>query len=176
MSSCTFIHEQKTLVEKRRKTKQWLGKEIILPDTLKTIYKGVILKTNDFSLVESKYKIVTRIWGNCHVCVDELNNWKPFLDSCLINHEISFLCYINVYNFEFENFLEYMYPAIKLDYPLFIDFDNIFINTNQIFIDDQDLHTMLLDSMNRVVIIGSPIKSKEMKQLYLKYFEFSKND
>lgn len=54
-----------------------------------------------------------------------------------------------------------------LNYPAFIDCNNVFIKKNSHLPSNTKLHTFLLDKSRNIKVIGSPIDNIEMKQLLL---------
>jgi len=114
-----------------------------------------------------KTKLVTRINGNCYPCIYELKIWTNFIErvykNC-INCELQFYFYIacndtNTFNIINNN-------EIGFNHPIMFDTKNDFhklnkLNENYLF------HTMLLDSLNRVILIGSPIMNEKLQELYI---------
>lgn len=141
---------------------KWIGKEINLVDTLSvydvrdnTFYKFDKLQLN------SK-KIAVYIDSNCFTCVEDFVRWKKIIED-LRHTDIQLLFYLHTT--DFEQVKKYLLRW-RFNYPVIIDRSNTFFNVNKI--SDKNLYkAMLLDKDNKVQIIGNPIVSKEIKELYL---------
>jgi hypothetical protein len=136
--------------------KEWIGKEIILPE----LYDNS--NQNAFS---GGLKVVAKINGNCYSCLMDLKKWKTFMENIPHKGKISFCFYLVISDSAVYKNLNK--KEIHFDHPVIYDEDNKFqkqnkLNSNSIF------HVMLLDSSNRVLLIGDPINNKKMTFLYKK--------
>lgn len=129
--------------------KKWIGKEIILPELCDNAIQ------NAFS---DGLKIVSRINGNCYSCLIKLKKWKTFMENIPSKERISFYFYLVISDSTVYTNLNN--EEIHFDHPVIYDEYNSFhklnkLNSNSIF------HVMLLDSSNRVLLIGDPIDSEK---------------
>ena len=56
------------------------------------------------------------------------------------------------------------------NYPIFYDYTDT-VNKINNFSKNKNLHTFLIDSTNKVKLIGNPLKSKKLLETYKKYIE-----
>lgn len=136
---------------------QWSEKKIYLP-----ICDSSIIKSDSFS--NTKIKIVSFLDGNCGVCIHDFLRWKNFVREYNINSEVEILIYVNTYNYD--GLIETLNPKEFSQFVFINDTNNIFFKINKLE-DDKMYHTFLLDSNNKVLIIGSPILNENIKYLYL---------
>lgn len=151
VSSC--VDSEK--VESKLLINEWSGKHIVLPHL-----------SNRFSYNE-KSKIVTRINGNCSQCIFKLKLWSDFLDeveSKACNCDIQYYFYIS--GADTSAFHAINESIIHFNYPVIFDTRNTFLRENN-FPKNSLFHTFLLDSTNRVILVGTPIMNSELQKLYI---------
>ncbi|MBR2195950.1 MAG: hypothetical protein IJ911_10090 [Salinivirgaceae bacterium] len=66
---------------------------------------------------------------------------------------------------------EASYSTKLHDYPIFIDTANQFYKLNPHIPDNKLMHSFLLDSEGKVVLVGNPIQNQAMFDLYKKTIE-----
>jgi hypothetical protein len=142
------------------------SKEFILPSNLPVLYKFYDPCFSDNPKQFEKFKICTSIWSDCKPCADELIEWDKQIANLNENHNVSFLFY--VYTSNYKIFMENIYPEMLLRCPIIIDTLNQFCTLNGIDPKDKLCNTFLLDENNKVLIIGNPLRSNEIRNLYLK--------
>ncbi|MDE5417925.1 hypothetical protein L3049_07885 [Labilibaculum sp. DW002] len=142
--------------------KYWMNRELVLPSD--TVIIGAIGRDFNLECIDNKeFKIVTRIDGDCSVCIDELLEWKKMVQDYGSELNLSFHFYVATNNFEI--FKKINKSTIRFPYPLIFDrLDDLRIKNN--LKKDKRFNTFLLDRDNRVVLIGNPIRNKKIKQLY----------
>ena len=135
---------------------EWIGKKIILPE----LYDNG--NQNAFS---DRLKIIAKINGDCYSCLINLGKWKTFMENIPYKEKISFYFYLvtsdsMVYKNLNKEKIHFNHPVIYDEYNKFQKQNKL--NSNSIF------HVMLLDSSNRVLLIGDPINNEKMTNLYKK--------
>lgn len=139
---------------------EWSGREVIVPDSMRLVNGEVFVKQpSDFTIVSYNGPKA------CSNCVLRLDKWHNFIE-------------------EIEDYSPYSVDVIMIssplkrkdvtttvrnthyDYPLLLDEGDRFLSSNQLP-EEPHLRTFLLDSNNRIVLIGNPLDLKEMKKLYL---------
>lgn len=142
------------------------GKIIQIPDSISVKELNIDSTYSHYSskeFINSKsFKIVTSINGDCHACVNQLTEWKSVI-SKFSDSNVRFLFFIyadNYARFELMNMHE-----INFEYPVVYDYNNDFTTNNKIP-DDYLLNTMLIDSHDKILVIGNPLKSQEILKLY----------
>ena len=145
--------------------KEWDGKEITFPTHSIFTIQGY--DTIPYKIPKSDYKVVVFVDSvGCISCKLQLPNWKKFM------HEVDSLCDGNVpfvFFFQSKNVRE-LRNILRRDsfsYPICIDTEDSFNKLNR-FPDVMTFQTFLVDSGNRVKVIGNPIHNLSVKELYLK--------
>lgn len=140
----------------RRQVKEMLGKEVHLPP-----YRTAA--GTDYT----KAKLVTRINGNCMPCIYKLSLWKPFIQKLDREYKVPVLFYVTVSD---TLLLKKVLSDIHFDYPIIIDYNDDFLKNNHLP-DNSILHTMLLDSTNRISLLGTPLNNMRLQKLYFERIE-----
>lgn len=141
----------------------WMGKEVILPG----LNKFNIQNSNPSGL-----KIVTRINGNCYSCLMQLKEWQIIKEDISQTVSIPFYFYIVVSDSTMYKILNKQ--EIHFNYPVIFDPFDEFRKLNRLE-DNSIFHSMLLDSNNRILLIGNPVNNMKMQNLY-KNIIVKKND
>jgi len=153
-NSCHRNHKLKELVN------SWVNREIILPTYLPfKIYGKDTIVSTDFT-----YKIINYIDTNdCMSCNLKLYEWRQLRNEIKNNRTgIIFIVHANNYD-EFETLLR----KNRADFLCIYDYDRDIQKLNN-FPNKKSLQTFLLDSNNKVLLIGNPIYNEKLRKLYIK--------
>lgn len=140
-----------------------LGKQITYPTEMPfIIYTGGTNFTEGYFSSDSlsnsnRFKILcTTDSSGCTGCKLQLDKWKSLMGE-LRPYAVEFLFFVHPKNVD-----DFKYIVLNEDFqqPLCLDVKNVFCNLNP-FIMNQ---VVLLDSNNRIVVIGNPIEDKEVKK------------
>ncbi|MCD7915804.1 MAG: DUF1573 domain-containing protein [Tannerellaceae bacterium] len=145
---------------------EWQGKEILFPENL--IFTQYVKDTVDYRIPESEYKILVFVDSlGCTSCKLQLEKWKTFISeiNTIMNGEVPFLFFFQSNNYEE---LYYLFKRERFDHPVCIDSMNEMDRLNN-FSYNPTFQTFLLNRANEVILVGNPIYSARMKDLYLKY-------
>lgn len=124
-----------------------------------------------FSITDTVYyyssenaKIVTYIDAQCQVCLLELGLWIDFIED---NKEanIDYLFYIHAE--DMNNVTEFL-EDIEFEYPVILDVQNNFFIDNKLSI-NKSFQTFLVDSKNKILLVGNPTQSSSIKKLYSRF-------
>lgn len=141
----------------------WQTKEILFPNNLKVKVYG---KDTICSIDNKKYKILNYIdTSGCTACQLKLYEWKLLkdeVDSLKLNTDFIFIVYLQDYRE-----LELMQCKNKFNVPLYYDLQDSFNKLNKLP-QFQTFRTFLLDTNNRVLLIGNPINNPKLWSLYKK--------
>ena len=154
--------------EKERMTRlvrEWNGKKILFP--INSVFTIQGNDTVSFAISRSSYKVVTHVDSiGCTSCKLQLLHWKAFMHDVdsLTKNSVRFMFY---FCHNDKRVLSYITRRDAFVYPVCMDTKDEFNKLNH-FPDDVAFHTLLLDSANRVVAIGDPIRNPKVKDLYLK--------
>lgn len=145
--------------------KEWNNKEIRFPDN--PVFTHYVTDTVPYRIPKSDYKVVVFVDSvGCISCKLQLPKWKEFM------HEVDSLSDGNVpFVFFFQtkdvSELRYILRRDNFSHPVCIDTEDSFNKLNR-FPDVMTFQTFLVDSGNRVKVIGNPIHNLSVKELYLK--------
>lgn len=145
--------------------KEWNNKEIRFPDN--PVFTRFVTDTVPYRIPKSDYKVVVFVDSvGCISCKLQLPKWKEFM------HEVDSLSDGNVpFVFFFQtkdvSELRYILKRDNFSHPVCIDTEDSFYKLNR-FPKEMMFQTFLIDSENRVKVIGNPIHNLSVKDLYLK--------
>ena len=145
--------------------KEWNNKEIRFPDN--PVFTRFVTDTVPYKIPKTDYKVVVFVDSvGCISCKLQLPKWKEFI------HEVDSLSDGNVpFVFFFQTKdvreLRYILRRDNFPYPVCIDTEDSFYKLNR-FPGEMMFQTFLVDSENRVKVIGNPIHNLSVKDLYLK--------
>ena len=145
-----------------RIVEEWKNKEVIFPDPLLVKVQGRDTILPDFQ--ERKYKILNYIdTSGCTECRMKLAEWqllKQEIDSLGYDVDILFVAWVHNYDE-----LEILQRANRCQLPFLYDPQGDMQKINQ-FPAEPAFQTFLLDSLNRVLLIGSPVENDKIWTLY----------
>lgn len=119
---------------------------------------------------KSQIKIITYIDGGCGSCLYDLENWKRLIILPQLK-DVSFMFYVKCYD---RNQLISVLQEINFSYPVIVDATNRFYEVNNLNT-DKTYQTFLVDGNNKVLIVGNPLYSKQIENLYLRNIVGSSN-
>lgn len=115
--------------------------------------------------------LITTINVSCATCILELNKWRFFKEK---NESEKFslmpICYSKD-NFEMIKYLFESGEIETLDFPIYFDKGNQFIELNKNFLDDNNNITILVDKEYKVLVQGNPLSNNKLMNEYLKYLK-----
>lgn len=156
-----------------RLVQEWNGKEIRFPSH--PVFTRFVTDTVPYRIPKNDYKVVVFVDSvGCISCKLQLPKWKEFM------HEVDSLCEGKVsFVFFFQSAdvkeLRYILRRDGFSLPVCIDADDSFNSLNH-FPGEMMFQTFLVDSENRVKVIGNPIHNLSVKDLYLKELAGIKSD
>ena len=156
-----------------RLVQEWNGKEIRFPSH--PVFTRFVTDTVPYRIPKTDYKVVVFVDSvGCISCKLQLPKWKEFM------HEVDSLCEGKVaFVFFFQSAdvkeLRYILRRDGFSLPVCIDADDSFNSLNH-FPGEMMFQTFLVDSENRVKVIGNPIHNLSVKDLYLKELAGIKSD
>lgn len=151
---------------------EWKNKEVILPDPLFLKVQGRDTVLPDFQF--RKYKILNYIdTSGCTECRLQLPAWeklKQEMDTLGYDVDIIFVAWVRNYEE-----LEILQHANDCQLPFLYDPEGEIQKINH-FPAEPSLQTFLLDSLNRVLLLGSPIENDRIWTLYQRLLSDSHKD
>ncbi|MCH7412816.1 hypothetical protein MM213_04910 [Belliella sp. R4-6] len=110
---------------------------------------------------ETGYKVIKLITTECAACFLEMEDWSSFISSKKLNSELEiYFIATGKRNDYFDHVMKnYNYP-----FTIYIDEKNSFIDLNNLNFYSRE--TFLLDSENKISLIGSPVANELVYDLY----------
>ncbi len=160
--SCNMQNNNKRI---ERTVKQWYGRKIVFPDSLQLLQNNKLIVVDSTFFNYSHLKIITIVSGECEMCVEDIKRWFTFYDEIKEQDQETELYFV-IENINFDYFMSVYYPEIPDNFKLIIDRDKRFYFKNEM--EDLTYNTFLLNHDNEIILLGSPLFSKEFKKLYTK--------
>ena len=148
-----------------RTVEQWQGRTVQMPEG--AVFTVQARDTVAMDVYAPAYKVLVYVDSTgCTSCRLQLHEWKKFIaevDSATGGH-VPFLFFLSP-----KSVKEARYITRRDDftYPICVDMQNRLDSLNH-FPEEEMFHTFLLDSDNRVAVIGNPIHNRSVRDLYMK--------
>lgn len=139
---------------------EWQGKEILLPDVMTDVMTGDTIDLEDADFIILNYVDSS----GCTSCKMRLILWHEFLCSLdtLTNATMEALTIVNAPD---ARELTALIQRDDYSYPVFLDSID-WTNATNIFPDDANFHTFLLDRNRKIIALGNPIFNTKVAALY----------
>ncbi len=164
MSSC----EKKQEKNLKSVTELTIGTKLMIPSNL-TLYNHPSSGYNVDSteIANSKYKIYSHINVSCSTCLEEISLWADIITS-FKSYQVPVILICSSHdNFELIMHLFETNKIKNFSYPIFFDLDDDYIEKNKFMDKENHFKTVLTDSENKILLLGNPIYSKKIKEMYL---------
>ena len=158
--------------DNRRKTNiskvltEWIGKEIQFPDHVQCFFSGrdTVLDLCAESF-QKEFKILLYVDSTgCSDCRLKLNQWKQLIaeTDSLYPDKVGFLFFFQPKSLKG---MEYIFVRDRFDYPVLMDVKGEINDMNR-FPTEMQYQCFLLDSNNKVLLIGNPTTNRKIWELY----------
>lgn len=146
-----------------------LGKELFIPEDLESYTPFQPYATDSIQLANSSLKLYSHINTSCSTCLEDIDKWFSFASEVKkYKIPIILICKSDKDNFESIKYLCETNKIKKFPFPFFLDIKDNYVNKNPFMNASKDFETVLTDKNNTILLIGNPLHSNEMKELYLK--------
>lgn len=145
--------------------KEWYGKEVKFPD--RPVFTLYGKDTVDYSIPQSPYKVLVYVDSTgCVDCKLQLQKWQELIKytNSISNGEIPFLFFF--FPKDYKELCQF-FKRDLFDIPVCIDFKGELNKLNN-FPPLPQFHTFLLDKDNKVIVIGNPVHSMDIRSMYIK--------
>lgn len=145
---------------------EWNSRKIILPDTIIYYKYGIeLVNFND----SSSYKILCYTnRDGCMSCKLKLSDWKQFINKLnSLPYKVPIIFVMNTDNIMD---LRKLLRDENFSYPILIDTKD-YVNTINRFPTNPRFQTFLLNQKNEVILIGNPVYSQAIEDLYLTFLK-----
>jgi len=112
--------------------------------------------------------VVYRDSSSCSPCyVKSLDEWKGFLSE-FRKGEMGLIFVLQPVKSELPS-LKAIIKNRHYDFPVYVDTTGCFMGKNKQIPKDRIFHCMLLDNNNQVVVVGNPLKNKDVNKIMVEY-------
>ena len=139
---------------------EWQGKEIVFPEVMTDFLSG-----DTIDLSDADFTIFTYVDSvGCSGCKMKLSLWKEFLNSLdsIAYSDVNFIMVVNGAN---KQNLSNLVKIYSFEYPIYVD-EMHRITKKYSLSESSTLQTFLLDKDMKVMAIGNPIYSSDIKRMY----------
>jgi hypothetical protein len=162
-NNASNIDTLKTIIEKA------IGNKLILPKDLELYQPFTNYELDSLQIKNANLKIYKVINASCGNCVNNVNRWNLFSKELDKYGVPVILVFRSTDNFELlKNIITNMNEINSFPYPFFLDNENKFVKSNSFMTESDSFMTVLTDKNNSILLIGNPLNSQEIKELYLK--------
>ena len=146
--------------------RQVIGSKIEIPVQLITLKDSILYveETNALNLKNNGHRIISMISGDCMACVESLNKWDSFIKKHNDHPNVNVYHIITVS--DLRHFMKNIYSKINRNATLHIDTSHYMFQYNNLP-DNPSLHTFLVDKNNKILLVGNPIHSPALEELYI---------
>lgn len=145
-----------------------IGKKLILPDSLSAYKPFTNYIADGVEMANAAIKIYSHINASCPTCIRDIVLWNSIIPYFSKYKVPVILVCESKDNFELVKYFHESGEIKSFSYPLFFDLKNEYIKSNKFMKESQQFETVLTDKENNILLLGNPIRSKEMKELYIK--------
>jgi hypothetical protein len=161
-----FLHTRNSITNRM---KELYGMKVFLP-VEEMLLISPIDKEYTFD-VEAKYKMVVFYDSlSCSPCAyNNMYIWNDFIEEVhKANERVEFYFIMNPSKDNLNSLFQAMQSPSSFSEFILIDTLNAFTKANKMLPAEQIYHCMLLDSRNRIKLIGDPTRSNHLRDLYFK--------
>ncbi len=113
---------------------------------------------------DNGFMIITLINAECSTCIENINSWNEWDVNYNSGNGVLMIPYSSD---RLESFTYLMSVEPTLQQTFYLDRNNKFKEVNGIS-EDQTYHTFLVDEEYKVILVGNPVLSEGISDLYLK--------
>ncbi|HRW61978.1 MAG TPA: hypothetical protein P5132_00750 [Bacteroidales bacterium] len=161
-------NENKDLKNIEYANNKTLNKIFYFPDTLEILNKDSVITYETYNLLYGNIKrpkIVTFIWGDCHVCISKIEKWDSIISKNILGDSLSYILVISTSDKDY--FLRNFYREYNNIDKMIIDTNDIFFKLNDIN-NNPENNTFLLDKNNIIKFTGNPVVYDKLIDSYRK--------
>ena len=166
--SCKNVRDKKnTQRELKEVIDDILGKKVFFPDTIQFYYSSSDYVLDSAKIFNSDYIILTYLDASCGNCIGDIKDWGTIVPLFRkYSVPVVLICGSD------DDFAMFDYLCdlgkISFQYPFVLDINNKYLKNNEFMKLNEDFKTLLVNNHNEILLLGNPIRSKAIKDLYLK--------
>ena len=154
---------------------EWIGKEILFPENVPCYMAGKDTLTDICNkLFQKEFKILMYVdSAGCSSCRLKLFEWKQLMEEAdsLFQGKVGFLLFFQP---KTEREMSYLFALNRFDYSAYMDINGAINRLNR-FPKAMEYQCFLLDSNNKVLMVGNPVLNLNIWKLYKTQIGGNKN-
>ncbi|MBW6481035.1 MAG: hypothetical protein K0B37_16520 [Bacteroidales bacterium] len=171
---CIFLTVACNTIEKKREkaslkliVENCLGEKLRIPDSLAVYSPSSNYISDSLEISYANFKIYSHINASCPICLEDIKLWNR-VSLEFYKYKIPIiLIHTSKNNFELFKYKHEKGEIENFPYPFFFDLKSEFLKQNKFMKESSHFETVLTDRENSILLIGNPIHSKEIKDMYL---------
>jgi hypothetical protein len=165
--SCQNKENQKKEAHLKSVVKNCMGEKLIIPDSLKVFAPFDKYVADSAQLSNARFKIYSHINASCPTCVRDILLWNSIIpDFEKLMVPVILICESDD-DFDLFKYILETGEIERFSYPFFFDLKRDFYRQNKFMKESLQFETVLTDRDNTILLLGNPIRSKEMQDIYL---------
>lgn len=166
--SCENKQETDEIVSLKSVVENTLGKKLIVPDSLQTYTPFSNYIADSTVVLNSEYRIYSKLNASCGSCISSIKEWEHLIPE-FSKHKVPVILICDSDDrFELIQYLCESGQVKNFSYPFFLDKKKEFSKLNKFMAESKNFETVLTDKNNTILLMGNPMRSNEIKDLYLK--------
>ena len=155
--------------ETRRMLRKMMGSTVVLPEKVLCVQNGQVFPMPEE--LRSRPKLIVFVDSTeCSKCrIDNFVRYGSLLDLSLNTGAFEMMFLLSTEKTDYRNIVEHLVESSP-PYTVFLDSENKFRDDNPIIPDNSAMHTLTVDSDNRVLLVGDPIYNESIMNLFRKVF------
>ena len=149
--------------------RKMMGSTIVLPEMVTCVQDGDVFSMPE--VLRSRPKLIVFIDSTeCSKCrIDNFVRYGSLLDLSRNTGAFETFFLLSTRRSEYQSIVEHLVES-NPSYPVYLDSENNFRDDNPIIPDNSDMHTLTVNSDNRVLLVGDPIYNESIMNLFLNMF------
>jgi len=169
--SCKNNDYKNSIADLKSVVNNTLGNKLMIPDSL-FLYKPFLnLAMDSVEIANAEFKVYSLINSSCGTCIDGITKWnKLSIEFNKYKIPIILICESND-DFELLRYFCDIGQISKFPFPFFLNKMSNYSRVNKFMEKSDNFKTVLTDRNNNILLMGNPILSKGMKDLYINEIE-----
>ena len=151
--------------ETRRTLRRMMGSTVVLPEKVTCVQNGEVFPMPEE--LRSRPKLIVFVDSTeCSKCrIDNFVRYGSLFDLSRDTGAFEMMFLLSTKKIDYRNILEHLVES-NPPYPVFLDSENSFRVDNPMIPDNSAMHTITVDSDNRVLLVGDPIYNESIMNLF----------
>ena len=156
-------------VQLRSQLKSLMASTIVLPEKITCVHNGEVFPMPEE--LRSRPKLIVFVDSTeCSKCrIDNFVRYGSIFDLSRDTGAFEMMFLLSTKKTDYRNIVEHLVES-NPPYTVFLDSENKFRDDNPIIPDNSAMHTLTVDSDDRVILVGDPIYNESIMDLFQKMF------